>query len=137
MVLRLRELREAKGLKQKDIADFLGIDRSTYTKYESGSNQPSIEMLFKIADFFDVSLDFLLRRNASSNDVDLNGINPTKVEPLNKLPSLYDSTGNPVKLSDDEIQLERLRVNDALTKRIKEVSRCVFIEEFESKTEND
>ena len=57
---RLKELRKQKGLFQKDIANKLGIDRTTYVKYETGASEPDIKTLLSIADIFDVSVDYLL-----------------------------------------------------------------------------
>lgn len=56
----LRELRERKNLYQKDVAAALKIDRTTYVKYETGSSEPSFEILKRIAHFYDVSIDYLL-----------------------------------------------------------------------------
>lgn len=57
---RLKDLRLQKGLLQKDIAIHLGIDRTTYVKYESGSSEPPFSTLFKLAEYFDVTIDYLL-----------------------------------------------------------------------------
>ena len=59
---RLKILRAEKGLAQKDMASFLKIDRTTYVKYESGSSEPNFSTLSKLAEFFDVSVDYLLGR---------------------------------------------------------------------------
>lgn len=59
---RLKQLRAEKGLAQKDMASFLKIDRTTYVKYESGSSEPNFSTLSKLAEFFDVSVDYLLGR---------------------------------------------------------------------------
>jgi len=56
----LRELRERKKLYQKDVSAALGIDRTTYAKYETGDTEPSFEILKRIARFYDVSIDYLL-----------------------------------------------------------------------------
>ena len=71
---RLKELREGKGLLQKDIAELLGVDRTTYVKYEKGVNEPSNDNLLKLADFFGVTTDYLLGREqniSSPNNLDL------------------------------------------------------------------
>lgn len=60
---RLAELRKEKGLYQKDVAQLLGIERTTYSRYETGDTQPSHENLVKLADFYDVSVDYLLGRS--------------------------------------------------------------------------
>lgn len=47
---------------QQEIADFLGITRPTYSRYENGEREPDYETLKKIADYFDVTTDYLLGR---------------------------------------------------------------------------
>ena len=59
---RLRELREDKDLLQKDVAQYLGIKQQQYSEYELGSVLISIEKLNKLADFYDVSIDYLVGR---------------------------------------------------------------------------
>lgn len=60
--MRLKELRTKRGLYQKDIAAMLGIDRTTYVKYETGTSEPNFQMLLKLAEIYDVSTDYLLGR---------------------------------------------------------------------------
>lgn len=64
---RLRDLREDHDLKQKDLAKILGVSDRTIGMYEQERREPSLELLVKIADYFDVSLDYLLGR---TNDPD-------------------------------------------------------------------
>ena len=59
---RLKELRLKKKLLQKDVADYLGVNRTTYVKYETGASQPDNDTLSRLADFFGVSVDYLLGR---------------------------------------------------------------------------
>ncbi|RZI50274.1 helix-turn-helix transcriptional regulator [Aeribacillus composti] len=59
---RLKKLRESKRLSQQQLADKLNINRSTYARYELGQTQPDFETLEKLADFFEVSIDYLLGR---------------------------------------------------------------------------
>ena len=56
----LKELRKQRGLLQRDVASFLGVDRTTYLKYENGTNEPDIEIIKKLSSFFGVSVDYLL-----------------------------------------------------------------------------
>lgn len=60
----LKELRKQKGMRQADIAQKLGVGRTTYVKYENGDNEPSFEMLNKLSDLFGVSIDYLLGRDS-------------------------------------------------------------------------
>ena len=59
---RIRDLREDKDLKQKDLAAYLAIDQSTYSDYENARINVPIEQLIKIADYYDVSLDYIVGR---------------------------------------------------------------------------
>lgn len=63
---RLRQLREERGLSQEELAEKLNINRSSITHYESGGKRiPRHERLNAIADFFGVSVDYLLGRSNS------------------------------------------------------------------------
>ena len=57
-----RKLRTSSNLTQSAIAEKLGISRSTIGMYETGAREPDFETLEKIADFFNVDIDFLLGR---------------------------------------------------------------------------
>lgn len=57
---RLIELRKNNNLLQKDIALRIGVDRTTYNKYEKGLSEPSFDTLKMLASFFNVSIDYLL-----------------------------------------------------------------------------
>lgn len=57
---RLKELRLAKGCKQKEVAAHLGLTTKAYCFYELGQREPSIESIKKLCAFFDVSSDYLL-----------------------------------------------------------------------------
>ena len=59
---RLRQLRTAKKVYQKDMAEFLGISLRAYQLYESGDGLPSVPGLIAIADYFNVSIDYLIGR---------------------------------------------------------------------------
>jgi methanogenic corrinoid protein MtbC1 len=64
---RLRELRATRKLRQKDLAEKLGVAQTTVANYEQGSRFPGEQMLERIADFFDVSLDYLLGRSGPND----------------------------------------------------------------------
>lgn len=56
----LKEIRVAAGYTQKDIADILKVDRSTYAYYESGKTEPNIQKLRQLANLYAMPLDDLL-----------------------------------------------------------------------------
>ena len=60
---RLAELRKKQGLSQSELAKKLNISKSTLAMYETDKRQPNFETQTKIADFFEVSIDYLLGRS--------------------------------------------------------------------------
>ena len=59
---RIRELREDRDLTQTELADYLGVRQTTYSKYELGRIEVPVEVLIKLADYYQVSLDYLVGR---------------------------------------------------------------------------
>ena len=59
---RLRDMREDADLKQADIAEYLGIQQTVYSRYERGFQTIPLEYLIKLADYYKVSLDYLVGR---------------------------------------------------------------------------
>ena len=57
---RLKELREAKGLTQKQVANLLNLHSVTYLHYEKAQREPPLQVLAEMAVFFEVSVDYLL-----------------------------------------------------------------------------
>lgn len=60
--IRLRQLRKSAGVNQAEIAGLLNISREAYSMYETGRRQPSNEMLRILADYYHVSVDYILGR---------------------------------------------------------------------------
>lgn len=61
--MRLKELRTENKLKQSDVAEKLFITQTGYSNYENGRTEPNIEMLCKLADLYNVSIDYLIGRD--------------------------------------------------------------------------
>ncbi len=61
---RLRELRKEKKETQVQVAKAVGIVEQHYQKFESGANLPNLENAWKLADHFEVSIDYLVGRTA-------------------------------------------------------------------------
>lgn len=57
---RLTKLRESKGITRQALIDDLEVNYSTYANYEAGTREPNSEMLKKIANYYDVSIDYIL-----------------------------------------------------------------------------
>lgn len=67
---KIRDLREDMDLRQTDVAKATGIDQKTLSNYETGKTNPDSYAIIKLAEFFDVSTDYLLgysRSNIQTN----------------------------------------------------------------------
>lgn len=65
--MRLKEIRKAKGISQLKLAMDLNANQNTISRYETGQREPSINELIKIADYFNISVDYLLERTNNPN----------------------------------------------------------------------
>ena len=70
-MIKLKEIRENKGLSQLQVANDLDIHPMTYNGYENGKHEPNLKNLVKIASYFGVSVDFLLNYKKNSNNINL------------------------------------------------------------------
>ena len=59
---RIRDLREDRDLRQTDVSKATGIDQKTLSNYETGKTSPDSYALIRLADFFGVSIDYLVGR---------------------------------------------------------------------------
>lgn len=83
-MLKIRELREARKIKQKEMAEYLHVPNNTYNQWENGKRQPDNDMLIKIANFFDVTVDYLLGSETSNKKSPSNdGLAPDEQAVLN------------------------------------------------------
>ncbi len=60
--MRLKDLREDNELTQNKLAEYLHVKQNTYSQYENGQRQVPLDILCKLADFYDVTLDYLVGR---------------------------------------------------------------------------
>lgn len=67
---RLRELREDHDLKQKEVAAVLGMKQQQYARYEIGETEIPIGILIQLADYYAVSIDYIVEHNAESPQKD-------------------------------------------------------------------
>ena len=71
IMLRLKEIRNQLNIPQKDVCASLRIPQNTYSQYENGKREPDSDTLSRIADFFDVTVDYLLGRTDEPNPINL------------------------------------------------------------------
>lgn len=65
MLKNLRKLRMQRGISQQQLADVIGVSQQSINKYENHSVEPDIDTMSAMADFFNVSIDYLVGRTES------------------------------------------------------------------------
>lgn len=83
---KIYSLMKAKGKTQKELADYLGLSKSAFTGWKNGNNKSYRKYISEIAEFLDVSADYLLGKEKSPSSED-NGLTASQQEIL----SLFDS----------------------------------------------
>lgn len=127
--MRLKELRKQKHISQTDLAKALNMKQTTISSYEKGKTQPPIEVLIDIANYFNVSLDYLLERQYE-NKIDLASLSKTKqniikmVTQLNELHAIKVEVYAQSKLDEQEIMHNNTILNNNY---IKESKKNVWI----------
>lgn len=86
---RLRELRNKKGLSQREVADLLGITRAAYNKYECGASKP-IRRLDDLSVIFGVSTDYILGKDTTDFENEINNVTPRTHAQVKKYINLTD-----------------------------------------------
>lgn len=61
-ITRIKDLRDDLDLKQKELADILGISQRTYSHYENGTRKIPLDILVALADYYNCSTDYMLGR---------------------------------------------------------------------------
>lgn len=67
---RLKHLRQLGGVTQKELAEYLRVGKTTISNYETGYSSPDLETLNRLADYFQVSIDYLMGRTDQRNPKD-------------------------------------------------------------------
>lgn len=93
---RLTQLRKSHKMSQYDLADKLSFSRGQIANYEQGQRQPDYDTLQKLADFFDVSTDYLLGRTED----------PSPTRPLDvEASTTYNIAGKDINLTEEELDV--------------------------------
>lgn len=107
--IRLKELRKKKNLLQKDIANMLKISTSAYGFYEQGKREPDYETLKKLANYFKVSIDYLLDRSDEKEKksmpvIPLQFTDPDEAREYVNKHEIFGANGfRPERMSDEKI----------------------------------
>lgn len=116
--MRIKEIRKQKKLSQIETAKQLNIPLTTYNGYENNKSEPKTDVLIKIADFFNVSLDYLLDRQYQ-NKLDLSSMSKRQqniidiIKQLNDINLIRLETYAQAKLDE---QLEKNESNEYIQK---------------------
>ena len=116
---RLHKLMKSHKVTQQDVANFVGTTRQAIAQYADGSVQPNIEKLYKIADYFHVSADYLLGiADVTASDVDdkainkMLGLSENTINILRKLNSTDGKEDSEIKTDRDFIDLLNFLFHD-------------------------
>jgi transcriptional regulator with XRE-family HTH domain len=102
--VRLRMLRESKGMTQEDLAKALNISRSRLASYEQGQREPGFELLEEIADFFNVDMNYILGKEDSHSQIE--GMNLDELmEHIHKTPEYKMLLSKSRKLDKEKLLL--------------------------------
>ncbi len=85
----LKTLRKQNKKTQIEVAKYLNIDQTTYSGYETGKSNPSLETMEKMADFYSVSLDYLCGR-PNANLIFTDSLSPNKKQLVNMIKGLSE-----------------------------------------------
>ena len=96
----LKELRSSKGVSQQIVAEYLGISRQAYSNYENGNREPDFETLLKLGEFFNCSVDYILR-GANANSMETK----QKIEELNHVYLSFAKEAQENKIDPEDIKL--------------------------------
>lgn len=99
----LIELRKEQKLTQSNMAEVLGISRQAYSNYEAGKRQPDNEILLKLAEYFNVSVDYLLGRSGKNENASMSARKGVRIPVLGYVPA-----GIPIEAIEDILDYEEI-----------------------------
>lgn len=86
-MIKLRELRQEKGLNQQELAQIISTTQRNVSNWENGNSEPDIEMIIKMSKFFEVTVDYFLDNNEETNsNQDFAVLENALISAIKKLP---------------------------------------------------
>lgn len=136
-MFRIKELRAEKGLSMRQVSIELGIPYTTYISYEKGDREPNSEMLIRLADFFNCSVDYLIGRSdiRITDDV-LDVINGIDSDLLEKSGNLYNAQILQNE-RDSQLSTEELFLESASQKEIEHIVKYRTLDGYGKKAVDD
>jgi len=107
---KIKQLREYYGLNQEQLGKIIGVSYSTISNYEQGVRQPDQEKLIKLADYFGVTIDYLLRDTSNTITIDTGE------------PGAENSPAGKIRV---QVDLDKIGIEEAIEKFREEIYRAV------------
>lgn len=112
---RLKELRIEKGLTLDEIQNKTGIKRGTYNNYENGVTEPKLETWQKLADFFNVPVDYLLGISKDRSTLTIDDLNPEEQEAYERITDMLSQEYPQTRPEFNWSKIGQLLINSDLT----------------------
>lgn len=100
---RLKELRMEKGLTLDDVQRQTGIKRGTYNNYENGTTEPKLETWQKLANFFEVPVEYLMGWTDDSATITINDLNPAEEDAYERITDMLNEDYPDSSISQSKI----------------------------------
>lgn len=120
---RFKQLHDSSGLTNKQLGDIIGVSEYTISKYRNGTREPSFQILNRIADFFEVSTDYLLERTDIKTVDDSITLNSIKTKFKNYPTSVSGIIDTVFAIITYNGSIENLDALDAILKELHKVMK--------------
>lgn len=112
---RLEEIRQEKKLSQKDLAKKLNISQQAISLYEKGEREPKLETWQKLADFFNVPVDYLLGISKDSSTLTIDDLNQEEQEAYERITDMLSQEYPQTRPEFNWSKIGQLLINSDLT----------------------
>lgn len=112
---RIKELREKKGLSQEELAKKLNISQQAISLYEKGDREPKLETWQKLADFFNVPVDYLLGISKDRSTLTIDDLNPEEQEAYERITDMLSQEYPQTRPEFNWSKIGQLLINSDLT----------------------
>ena len=112
---RFKEIRQEKNLSQTDIAKALGVTRQAISLYEKGDREPKLETWQKLADFFNVPVDYLLGISKDRSTLTIDDLNPEEQDAYERITDLLSQEYPQTRPEFNWSKIGQLLINSDLT----------------------
>lgn len=112
---RLKEIRQEKNLSQTDIAKALGVTRQAISLYEKGNRELKLETWQKLADYFNVPVDYLLGISKDRSTLTIDDLNPEEQEAYERITDMLSQEYPQTRPEFNWSKIGQLLINSDLT----------------------